>query len=139
MRLTEKQAAELGIQVPPRKNKYRNQPVTIEEETGVPGLVQVIRFASKAEARYYGELKLLERAGKIEQLKLQPRYIVAQSKTNPKLKVEFRGDFEFLETDTLKWVCIDVKGVETEAFKIKAKLFRIAHPEIELRIVGRRR
>ncbi len=40
----------------------------------VPTEVDGIRFASKKEARRYGELKLLEKAGEIRDLKLQPRY-----------------------------------------------------------------
>ena len=47
---------------PPRK--YRNKPTTVDG----------IRFASKAEARRYGELKLLEKAGEISGLDLQPAY-----------------------------------------------------------------
>jgi hypothetical protein len=39
----------------------------------VPTVVDNIRFASKKEARRYGELKLLQRAKQIADLKLQPR------------------------------------------------------------------
>jgi len=46
------------------QNKYHNQPVTIDG----------IRFASKREGKRYSELKLLEQAGSITDLKLQPRF-----------------------------------------------------------------
>ena len=45
-------------------SKYRNRKTTIDG----------IAFDSKAEARRYAELKLLERAGEIKDLELQPKY-----------------------------------------------------------------
>lgn len=45
-------------------NKYRAQPT----------IVDGIRFASKREAARYMELRLLERAGEIHQLEVQPRF-----------------------------------------------------------------
>lgn len=42
----------------------------------VPTEVDGIRFASKAEAKRYSELKLMERAGEIAALKLQPKFPV---------------------------------------------------------------
>lgn len=46
------------------RSKYRAKPTTVDG----------IRFASQKEARRYSELKLLERAGKIGGLLLQPSY-----------------------------------------------------------------
>ena len=40
----------------------------------VPTVIDGIRFASKAEARRYGELRLLEQAGEIRDLVRQPRF-----------------------------------------------------------------
>jgi len=42
-----------------------------------PEVVDGIRFASKAEARRYTELRTLQRAGKISELELQPRFVLA--------------------------------------------------------------
>ena len=44
--------------------KYHNQPIVVDG----------FRFASQKEAARYGELRLLEKAGRISQLELQPRY-----------------------------------------------------------------
>jgi hypothetical protein len=93
-----------------RPSKYRN----------VPTYVDGIRFASKLEAKRYGELLLLERAGEIRDLKLQPSY---KLDVKGKPVCEYRGDFAYL-TNTGLPVTEDCKGMETAEFKVKAKLFR---------------
>lgn len=107
-------------------------------------------FASKAEARRYGELKLLEKAGKIEGLELQPKFaLVTQLTTGT-----FRGaglahagkfpvighyvaDFKYfrLEPPT-GWVVEDVKGFKTELYRWKKKHVE-AQYGIEITEIGR--
>jgi hypothetical protein len=89
-----------------------------------------ITFDSLAEAARYGELKLLQQAGEIEKLAVHPRMTVWQY---GKEKITYIGDF--LYTENGRMVCEDVKGVRTDVFNLKAKLFRAAWPDIELRIV----
>lgn len=101
------------------KNKYGNKAT----------IVDGVRFASKAEARRFGELRLLERAGAISDLKLQPRYPL---KVNGQLVCTYVADFSHTEGDQL--VVTDVKGVETDVFKIKRKLLKALH-NIEIRVV----
>lgn len=97
-------------------NKYNAQPTVIDG----------IRFASKKEANRYCELKLLERAGKIKNLELQPRFKLHAG-------IVYIGDFAYLEDG--KTIIEDTKGVETAVFKLKKKLFEADYPELELRIV----
>lgn len=107
-------------------NKYRNTKVVIDG----------IRFDSKAEGRRYQELKLLLRAGKIFDLKLQPRFLLIEGfKKNGKTwrKTEYVADFSYIENG--RRIVEDVKGKETDVFKIKHKLFEYKYPEFELRIV----
>lgn len=92
------------------RSKYRNQPIEIDG----------IRFASKAEGRRYGELKLLVRAGEITGLALQPSYKLA---VNGHPVCVYRGDFSYLDKTGMP-VTEDVKGVATPEFKLKSKLFR---------------
>lgn len=99
----------------------------------IPTVVDGIRFDSKAEAKRYGELKLLERAGAIKDLRVHPTYKLAA-------RITYEGDFEYQVAvpdgfASLHTICEDVKGVETQVFKVKAKLFREKYPDIELRIV----
>lgn len=94
-----------------RPSKYRN----------VRTVVDGITFASKAEARRYQELKLLERAGKISGLKLQPRYPL-NAEDGTKIAT-YVADFEYVSEFNGRTYTEDVKGVETAAFRLKSKLF----------------
>ena len=102
----------------PRRNKYN------AKKTVVDG----ITFASKAEARRYGELMLLQRAGKIIGLEVHPTFYLTAG-------IKYIADFHYVEKKSGKGVAEDVKGVQTAAFRIKAKLFRDQYPDCELRVV----
>lgn len=84
-----------------------------------------IIFDSQAEARRYCELMLLKRAGEIKNLVLQPEYLLQESfKYNGKTEkaIKYKADFAYIDK-TDKSIVEDVKGVKTEAYKIKRKLF----------------
>ncbi len=109
----------------PRRAKYG----------AIPTVVDGIRFASKAEARAYRTLLILEAKRLISGLKLQPRYQIQAKLVTPYERiraVNYVGDFEFIRDG--QRVCVDVKGVETPAFKLKSKLFRARYPEIRLEL-----
>lgn len=105
-------------------NKYGNIKTTIDGYT----------FASKKEARRYGELKLLEKAGEITDLGLQPMFILQVAFTDNMGKkhraIEYVGDFRYF---TLKkgWVVEDTKGFRTEVYKLKKKLLLYAYQDFE--------
>lgn len=120
-----------------------------------PEVVDGHRFPSRKEARRYGELKWLERAGEITELKLQPRFpIVINGKPvryPSGVALEYRGDFKYTETATGRIVVEDVKGVrktprppgvkkprhegtDTDASRIKRALVAAIYG-IEVRIV----
>lgn len=90
-----------------RGNKYR------AKRTEVNGHV----FASKREAARYQDLLLLERAGEISGLELQPKYdlIVNGIKVG-----RFTGDFRYLEKNEL--VVEDSKGYKVRDYPIRKKL-----------------
>lgn len=99
-------------------------------------VVNGIRFQSQKEANRYYVLLLLQKAGYIKNLVLQPRYILQDTfKKNGKTyrKIEYIADFEYVENG--KIIVEDVKGYETEVFKIKHKLFEYKYPELELKVV----
>ncbi len=75
-------------------------------------------FASQAEFRRYRDLKLLARAGRISDLQVQPSYPI---EINGKKVTTYRADFIYTDSDG-KAVVEDVKGVETDVFKLKKKL-----------------
>ena len=107
-------------------NKYRNKKVQVD----------MYVFDSIAESRRYKELSLLQKVGKIENLQLQPKFLLQESfKKNGKTyrKIEYIADFMYLQDG--KTVVEDVKGKETEAFKLKRKMFEHNYPNLELSII----
>ena len=108
------------------KSKYKNKKTQID----------MYIFDSVKEARRYKELKLLEQAGEISNLELQPHFLLQESfKKNGKTyrKIEYIADFKYIENGKTK--VEDVKGVQTDVFKLKHKLFEKKYPELELRII----
>ncbi|MBT2603765.1 DUF1064 domain-containing protein [Bacillus sp. ISL-53] len=88
------------------------------------------KFDSKAEAKYYEQLKWSQLHNQILFFRLQPRYQLQEAfKKNGRTfrKIEYVADFEVHNLDGSIEV-IDVKGVETEGFKIKRKLFEKIYP-----------
>lgn len=107
-------------------NKYRNKKVIVDEK----------EFDSKREGNRYKELKLLERAGEIKNLELQPRFLLQDSfKKNGRTfrKIEYVADFKYIENG--KTIVEDVKGIQTDVFKLKHKIFEKVYPDLELRII----
>ena len=83
----------------------------------VPTVVNGIRFASKAEARRYQELRLEQSVGAISGLELQPRYPLH---INGWKLGEYRADFRYRNGDGMT-VVEDVKGVLTPMYRWKKK------------------
>ena len=89
----------------------------------VPTEVDGIRFASKAEARRYGELKLLEKAGKISDLELQPRFELSVRRTlcAPVKLGHYVADFRYFDREAGQYVTEDVKGLKTPMYRWKKR------------------
>lgn len=103
------------------KCKYGNRKVTLDGHT----------FDSKQEASRYGELKLLERAGQITGLDLQPRFelIPKQRRDDgkPERACEYVADFRYTDVRTGKQVIEDAKGMRTRDYIVKRKLMLQVH------------
>ncbi len=102
------------------KSKYGNRKVEYDGEV----------FDSQAEARYYQELKLRERAEEILFFRLQPRYRLQDGfEKNGKRHrpIDYIADFEIHHKNGEIEV-VDVKGFKTEVFKIKQKMFERKYP-----------
>lgn len=99
-------------------SKYGAKPTTIDG----------IRFASKKEGRRYRELKVLLKAGRIAELRLQVPYRI---EVNGMLICTYKADFVYTEFDVATGgrleVIEDCKGVRTPVYKLKAKLMRAIH------------
>lgn len=84
------------------------------------------KFPSLKEAKRYNELKLLEKAGKIKNLELQPKFeIIPKQKYRGKTlrKAEYTPDFKYLDIDNNEWVIEEVKGMPTVDYVLRKKLF----------------
>ena len=87
-----------------------------------------IKFDSKREAQRYQELKLLERAGKITDLALQPKFeLIPKYTINGRnvRKMEYIADFQY--TENVKTIIEDAKGFKTKEYLIKKKLFEFKY------------
>lgn len=110
-----------------KKNKYRNIKTTVDG----------IEFDSIKEADYYCQLKLLKRAGEIKDFGLQPRYELQptfRKNGTTHRSITYVADFVIDNNDGTTEI-IDIKGVETQVFKIKKKLFEYKYPDKNLKII----
>ena len=103
--------------------------------------VDGIKFDSKLEAERYRQLKILERAGVIYDLELQPEYeLIPSFKKDGKTwrKTVYKADFRYILSENDKTIIEDVKGstaVITDVFRLKQKLFEYKYPEYTISIV----
>lgn len=109
-------------------SKYGNRKVIVDD----------IIFDSIKEANRYQELKLMERAGAIKDLELQPRFELV-----PKFchegetfrKVEYVADFRYFDVGLGHVVVEDVKGYRTDVYKLKKKMLLYKYDGIDFREV----
>ena len=110
-----------------KTNKYKNQNVIVDN----------IKFDSKKEANRYFELRALEKAGKIADLKRQVKYVLIPAQREPD-RVGARGgiikgklierecsyvaDFVYKDLEKGEFVVEDTKGFRTPDYIIKRKL-----------------
>ncbi|MGG5143906.1 DUF1064 domain-containing protein [Alcaligenes ammonioxydans] len=103
------------------KRKYGNRKVTLDGH----------QFDSVREATRYSQLQLLERAGQIADLELQPRFelIPKQRRDDgkPERACEYVADFRYTDTATGQLVIEDAKGVRTRDYIMKRKLMLQVH------------
>lgn len=85
--------------------------------------VDGIKFQSQAEATRYSELRLLEKAGVISGLELQPRYNI---QVNGHHVCQYRGDFRYID-EFGKTVLEDAKGMVTPVYSLKRKLMKAVY------------
>lgn len=96
--------------------------------------VDGVTFHSKKEAARYRELKVLERAGEIESLELQPvfplRVTLTTGTVRGALKAtageaptlgKYVGDFRYFDLRQGRWITEDVKGFKTPLYRWKRK------------------
>ena len=111
--------------------KYHNKKTVIDG----------IKFDSKLEAERYSQLKMMERAGVIRDLELQPEYeLIPSFKKDGKTwrRTVYKADFKYILSEDDSYIIEDVKGstsVITGVFRLKQKLFEYKYPDYTISIV----
>lgn len=96
-----------------RRRKYNN----------VATMLDGYRFDSKMEATRYSELKLLNRAGKIGEIEVHPKFPLVVNGTKV---CTYEADFRYFDKER-GHVTEDVKGARTALFALKKKLMKAVH------------
>lgn len=109
-------------------SKYHNK------KTEIDGIL----FDSKREAEYYQELKLMQHSvDGVKSFTLQPEFILQEEyeKDGKKYRpIIYRADFDVTYYDGRREI-VDVKGMRTKDWKLKAKMFDYKYPNLTLVIV----
>ena len=94
-------------------SKYRAMRVVVDR----------YKFASKAEARRYGELKLMLSAKEIDGLIVHPKFelIIKGIKRDT---ITYIADFCYRDCKTGNLIVEDVKGFKTAVYNLKKRLMR---------------
>ncbi len=112
-----------------RSRKYGNL------RTMVDGVI----FDSKAESTRYRQLVLLQRAGEIDGLVLQPKYQLLppfkDGDGKKQREIAYIGDFFYYVGEQPYVEDVKSKPTTTPVFKLKEKLFKHRYPGIKLLIV----
>jgi Protein of unknown function (DUF1064) len=121
-------------ETPEPRNKYGAKAMVVDG----------IRFDSTKEANRYGELRLLEKAGAITNLEMQPRFPIdvvrlwdagrwtwGSGKWKPAIVAcgVFRADFRYVDATTGETVIEDVKSgpTKTTAYRLRKRLVEAIH------------
>lgn len=104
--------------------KYNNKKVEIDN----------FIFDSKHEADFYLRLKALRSAGEVQDIDVHPRYLLQEGFTKRGRSyrpIYYIADFQVMFKDgTIK--VYDTKGMRTEVYKLKKKLFEHRYPELTI-------
>lgn len=106
--------------------KYHNKKVIIDD----------IKFDSVKESRRYTELKWLEKANEISELRLQVPFELQPSfKKDGKTyrKIEYIADFVYYDIKKDKYIVEDTKGFKTDVYLLKKKIFEYKYPHLTIK------
>ena len=114
----------MTIRVRSPASKYGNEKVEVDG----------LKFSSKKEARRYGELKLMERAKVIKDLKCQVPFEIIPKQEGERA-ANYVADFTYYELvggeigkpPFWNFVVEDTKGYRTETYRLKRKLMLFVH------------
>lgn len=101
-------------------NKYGNKRVTWNGR----------KFDSKAECNWAKKFEAMKKTGHIKEIEYQPRFELIP-KPN---KITYVADFRIIWANGEEEI-IDIKGMETQVFKLKKKMFKHRYPHLKLTLL----
>ena len=110
----------------PKPNKFHAEPIHVAG----------VRFASRKEAARYLELKLMSKAGAIDELTLQPVFplhVMEVWRSQVPIRIttvgKFTADFMYRDLQTGEIVIEDVKSTatKTEAYRLRKRIAEAVH------------
>jgi hypothetical protein len=93
-----------------KQPKYRAKPVVVDG----------ITFPSRKQGRRYQELRLLEKAGQISDLRIDGKDTTFKLVVAGHLICTYRADAVYVENG--RTICEDTKGFRTDVYRLKRKL-----------------
>ncbi|MEJ0096188.1 MAG: DUF1064 domain-containing protein [Methylocella sp.] len=120
MSITSRQLQQMMIGVTPKKSRY---PVVEKHLRTVDGIV----FASGREAKRYSQLKIMERAGEITHLTLQPAFVAYIGGVK---FCTYTADFSYFRNGLDLMIVEDVKSSGTRidpAYRLRKKAAEMYH------------
>ena len=103
------------------KNLWKYSTKTTSKYHNKKTIIDGIEFDSKKEANRYLELKLLQKANKISNLRLQVPFVLIE-KSNYGRTIKYIADFVYYDNDAKNDVIEDTKGYRTDVYKLKKRL-----------------
>ena len=103
-------------------SKYGNRKTTLNG----------VEFDSHKEAQRYAQLRLLERAGKVSDLRRQVKYVLIPAQRDERGKLlerecSYVADFVYFDFALGREVAEDAKGYRTDTYKLKKKMMLWVH------------
>ena len=114
--------------------KFGRRPVRRSKYGAIRTVYNGVTYASKSEAAYARYLDLQVAAGAIKKWEGQVRWpLIVDGEKVCTMVPDFKAFFH-----DGKWALIEVKGAMSPVYKLKVKLFRILHPNIDYRVIPSR-
>lgn len=95
-----------------------------------------IKFDSKMEKDYYIYLLKLKEKGEVVNIELQPSFLLLDKfkyKDKTIRKITYKADFKVTYKDHVE--VVDIKGMMTDVFKIKRKMFLSKYNDIDFKCI----
>lgn len=118
-------------------NPYRGKKPKMSKYGAEKTVIDGITFDSRKEARRFTELKLLEKAGEIVELRRQVKFVLIPAQREPdtvgkrggvikgkliEREVSYIADFVYFDNNLNDYVVEDAKGIRTKEYIIKRKI-----------------